>query len=63
MDEIKQAQVVDTEAQRIKVNMSKGKVLGFMEDKQGIIRFQNQICVLQRTELKEKIISEAYNTK
>ena len=37
----------------IKVNISKGKALGFVEDEQGIIRFQNRICVPQRMELKK----------
>jgi len=43
--------------------MSKGKVLGFIEDEQGIIRFQNRICVPQRMKLKERIMFEAHNTK
>jgi len=53
LDEIKQTQVGDAKIEGIKVNMSKGKVLGFMEDEQGIIRFQNRICVPQRMELKK----------
>jgi len=44
------------------VNMSKGKALGFIEDEQGIIRFQNRICVPQRMEQRERI-NKAYNVK
>ena len=32
------------------------------EDEHGVIEFQNQICVPQKQELKEKIIAEAHNT-
>ena len=39
LDEIKQSQVRDEEIERIKVNISTGKVLGFVEEKQRVIRF------------------------
>jgi len=54
--------VGDEEKERIQVAISKGKALGFVEDEQGVIRFQNQICVPQKMELKERTF-EAYNTK
>jgi len=48
LDEIKQAQTGGEEFEKIKVNIRKGKALCFVEDKQGVIRFQNQICMPQR---------------
>jgi len=42
-------------------SINKGKALGFVENKQGVIRFQNQICVSQERELKERI--KAKNTR
>ena len=53
-DEIKHEQVGDEEIERIKANISKGKVLHFVGDKLGVIRFQNRICRPQRMGLKEK---------
>jgi len=51
------------EVKRIMESIDKGKALGFMEDEQGVIKFQNRICVPQKKELKERIMAEAYNTK
>jgi len=62
LDEIKGAQVDDPEMERIKVNISKRKALGFYEDDQGIIRFQGRVCVPQKSGLSAKILSEAHNT-
>jgi len=40
-DEIKHAQVGDEEIERIKENISKGKVLCFVGEKLGVMRFPN----------------------
>jgi len=48
LEEIKQAQVGDAKIEGIKVNISKGKRLRFIEDEQEIIRFQNRKCMPQR---------------
>ena len=61
LDEIKQVHVGNAEIERIKTNISKGKALSFIEDEQGTIRFQNRICVVQKMELEENIMSEADN--
>ena len=63
LDGIKQEQVGDAKIERIKVTMSKGKVLGLMENEQGIIRFQNRICVAQKRELEKRIMSKSHDTK
>jgi len=42
--------------------MSKGKVSRFFEDGQAVIRLQGQISVLQKMELREKILFETHNT-
>jgi len=47
----------------IKVNINKGKALGFVEDEHGIVRFRNQIYIPQRDELKERILPKAHNIK
>jgi len=62
LDEIKSAQGDDPEMERIKVNISKGKVPGFYKDDQGTIRFQGRVCVPQKSGLSAKIPSEAHNT-
>ena len=53
----------DGDIDRIKVNISKGKALGFVEEEHEVIRFRNRICVPQRMELNERIMSVVYNTK
>jgi len=58
-DDIKWAQVGDIEVERIKVNIRKEKVLGFVEDEQGVIRLQNRLHVPQRMQLIERIMSDA----
>ena len=52
----------DLKMERIKVNISKEKAPGFYEDDQGIIRFQGRVCILQKSGLSTKILSEAHNT-
>jgi len=63
LNEVKRPQVGHTNIERIKVNIKKSKSIGFVEDEQGTIRFQNRICVPQSTDLREKIMSGAHNTK
>jgi len=61
--EIKQAQTKDEEVKRIRESINKGKALGFVEDEQGVIRFQNRIFAQQERELKERIMVEAHNAR
>jgi len=63
LDEIKQAQIKDEEVKRIRESINKGKALGFVEDEQGVIRFQNRIFAQQERELKERIMVEAHNAR
>ena len=62
LDEIKVAQFGDPKIEYIKVNMSKGKALGFYEDDQGIVKFQGRVCMPQKSGLSTKKLSEAHNT-
>ena len=52
----------ETELNMIMVNISKEKALGFTEDNHRVISFQNRICVPQKMELRERILSAANNT-
>ena len=52
----------DSEMDRIKENIRKGKAPGFYEDDQGIVRFQGRVCIPQKSGLSAKILSEAHNT-
>jgi len=62
IDEIKYAKLDDSEMESIKVNITKGKALGFYEDEQGVVRLQGQICVLQKSGPSAKILLEAHIT-
>jgi len=45
-----------------KQNLEKGKSPNFMVDEDGMLRFQNYLCVSNKAKLKEKILTEAHDT-
>jgi len=49
--------------QRIRQNLKKGKPACFVVDEDGTLRFQNQLWLHDKEELKEKILFEAHNTR
>ena len=63
LEEIKSHQEEDAKLQRIKQNLERGKFPGFVVDEDGTLRFQNRLCVPDNSELKEKILAEAHNTR
>jgi len=48
IEEIKSHQREDAKLQRIRQSIEKGKSHGFMVDKDGALRFQNVLCVLDK---------------
>jgi hypothetical protein len=62
MDQIREAQKVDTEIGEIKENMSKGKADGFCEDDKGIIWFEKWVYVPRDPEIKRLIFQEAHDS-
>jgi len=63
IEEMKFHQKEDTKLQRIRQNLEKDKSPGFLIDEDGTLRFQNHLCVSDRAELREKILTEAHNTR
>jgi len=63
LEEIKSHQEEDVKLQRVKQNLERGKSPGFVVDEDGTLRFQNRLCVPDKSELKEKILAEAHNTR
>jgi len=63
LEEIKAHQKGDVKLQRIRQTLEKGRSSGFMEEADGTLRFQNRLCVPNKAELKEKILTEAHNTR
>ena len=63
LEEIKSHYKKDAKLQRIRQNLKKGKSLGFLVDEDGMLRFQNHLCVPDKAELKEKILIKAHNTR
>jgi len=63
LEEIKSHQEKDVKLQRIKQNLEKRKSRGFVMDEEGTLRFQNRLCGPDVTELKEKILTGAHNTR
>jgi len=63
LEEIKSHQKEDAKPQRIKQNLERGKFSGFVVDEDGTLRFQNRLCVPDHSDLKERILAEAHNTR
>ena len=62
IEEIRVAQAMDPQLERIRKDMLVGKAPGFMIHKDGTIKFHTQVCVLAVEELKKKIMDEGHNT-
>jgi hypothetical protein len=60
--EIRKGQIGDAEIQEIKDLITEGSGLEFTEDEQGIIWFQNRICVPEIDSLCETILKEAHDS-
>ena len=63
LEEIKSHQEEDVKLQRVKQNLERGKFPGSVVDEDGTLRFHNRLCVPDHSELKEKILAEAHNTR
>ena len=62
IEEIRVAQAMDPQLERIKEEILVGKVSGFVIHEGGTIRFHNRVCVSTVVELKKKILDEGHNT-
>nr|CAH66013.1 OSIGBa0093M15.3 [Oryza sativa] len=61
-DQVREAQVNDSDIQEIKKNMRRGKAIGYVEDEQGTVWLGERICVPENKELKNIIMKEAHET-
>lgn len=62
-DQIKEAQKDDANVKEIKLNMKKGKAIGFTEDENGVIWLHEKLVVPDQPELKKLILSEAHESR
>src|ERR1041385_141612 len=62
LERIREAQKGDAEIGEVKVNMTKGKAEGFLEDEHGAIWFEKRICVPQDIEIRKLILQEAHDS-
>jgi len=60
IEEIKLDQKDDTKFEKIRQNIK--KIPEFIIHEDGTLRFQDQLCVYDRDELKRRILEEAHNT-
>ena len=61
-DQIKEARDKDEEIQHLKRQSSKKEIPGFKVDEQGILWYENQICVPWDEKLRKLILDEAHNS-
>ncbi|WVZ80573.1 hypothetical protein U9M48_028039 [Paspalum notatum var. saurae] len=61
-DEILQKQTIDTNLQNLKKGILEGKLAEFRIDQDGLIRFQNRLCVPNDVTLRRKILQEAHSS-
>nr|GFC87704.1 reverse transcriptase [Tanacetum cinerariifolium] len=59
---IKEAQKDDDELWAIVQNVEDGKHIEFSVDDDGVVRFEDRLCVLSDQALREKIMTEAYSS-
>jgi len=62
LEEIKQKQETCTMIQNLRQKLCHGEVSNFSERDDGILRFQDRICVPRNEELRQKILQEAHAT-
>lgn len=62
MDKIKQKQPDDVVLSKIRSDIAQGKASGFVIHDDGILRFQNRLCVPNDNELREMILKEAHSS-
>nr|GFC21296.1 retrotransposon protein, putative, Ty3-gypsy subclass [Tanacetum cinerariifolium] len=60
--QIKEAQKEDGELWSVVQNMKKGKQEEFRVDEHGVIWYDNKLCVLDVSSLRETILSEAHSS-
>nr|ABA97617.1 retrotransposon protein, putative, Ty3-gypsy subclass [Oryza sativa Japonica Group] len=63
VDQVRAAQVNDSEIAELKKNMRVGKARDFHEDEHGIIWLGERLCVPDDKELKDLILTEAHQTQ
>jgi hypothetical protein len=62
LQEIWKGQLKDERVQEIKCNIKENKLLGFLEDDEGVLWYRGRICVSNVKELKDKIHREAHES-
>ena len=62
-EQIQQAQQQDPEFQRTLASVRSGKLVGFIQDKEGIWRYQERIYVPVRDDLRNRILEEVDKSK
>lgn len=61
--EIKEKQVLDPDLMKIKSNVGQHKVVDFVINGDGILRYQGRLCVLNIDRLKEKVMVEVHGAR
>ena len=59
-DQIKEAQVKDKEIKRLKKKSAVKEIQGFKVDEQGILWYEDRICIPQNGKLRKLILDEAH---
>jgi hypothetical protein len=62
LQEIQKGHVEDEKIQEIKHNIKEEKLLGFLEDEEGVLWYKRRICVHNVKELKDKILQDAHES-
>ncbi|KAJ3704742.1 hypothetical protein LUZ61_008447 [Rhynchospora tenuis] len=62
IDEIKEAQKEDARLEKTRELVKSGQETPFQVDENGVVRFQNRVCVPDNQEIKNKILSEAHES-
>src|SRR3954470_10063720 len=62
VEDIKKSQAQDREIQEIKERIPHGKAESFHQDAQGVLWFENRICVSDQANLRQQILREAHES-
>src|SRR4051812_41991841 len=62
VEEVKEAQTQDVEVRTIKEKLRQGKVEHFHTDEQGVLWFEDRICVPDQNNLRQQILRVAHES-
>lgn len=62
VDSVKKAQEEDTKIHKLKHDVAEGKMPGLYMDVEGVLQFENRLCVHDVEPLKREILDEAHKS-